>query len=450
MSSQGSTKNMGAARTGFRDESGAWYILDNAGTIMPAVSNDVITSLFRVSATLDAPVRLEALEGALKRTAARFPYFVVELRRGLFWYYFEPFEEELHVVADAVSPSQDYDISRRGTCLFRVRASGPRIACEFSHTLTDGTGGMRFLKNLLVEYFRILGVDPGSPAELSAADPDLYDLDAPYAHEETEDAYNRHFTEEYPAPEKMPRAYHLRSEQLPRHQYRVTCGVIPLEPALALARSMGASLTELFAAAYLDAFQSVWLSDPKAKRRPILAVEIPVNVRKFYPSKTNRNFSLFVLARQDMRLGPRDFPELVSRAHHELRIETDARNISRQISRNVAGSRNFFVRAVPLRLKDFFARLLFAAFGDDLLSGFVSNLGPVSMPEKVAKHIERFDFLPAPSALNKTSASVLSWKGNIYFSFGSLAVSREVERYFFSRLASLGLPVRVECNLGID
>lgn len=447
------SRNLRHSRTGFRDESGTWYALDNAGTIMPAVSNSTVTSLFRISATLDEVVNLSALQSALDRTAARFPYFTVELRRGAFWYYFEPHRGGVTVEADGESPSQDYDIKRKGACLYRVRAQGRRVACEFSHALTDGTGGLRFLKNLLSEYFRLRAESVGYAAAAAPAntDPDIYDPDAPPDHEEYEDAYQRYFPGDYPRPGKLPRAFHIASEQLPRHEYRITSGVIPLAPALELSRSLGVSLTELLAAAFLDALQSLWLSYPAhSRKRSLLAVEIPVNMRKFHPTKTNRNFSLFVLATKDMRLGPREFTEMAHRAHYQLRMENDARMIGRQIARNVAGTRNLFVRLVPLWIKDFFAKMLFSSLGDDLLSGFVSNLGSVSLPPGVAEHVERMDFLPAPSAFNKTSASVLSWRGVLYINFGSLAVSRDLERFFFTRLRRLGMPVRVECNLEVD
>jgi hypothetical protein len=151
-----------------------------------------------------------------------------------------------------------------------------------------------------------------------------------------------------------------------------------------------------------------------------------------------------------MRLGRRDFPEIVSRAHHQLRFEIDIRTIAQQISRNVSGARNVIVRLVPLIVKDFFARLLFSVMGEDLLSGFVSNLGPVTMPPGVEERIERFDFIPAPSVVNKTSISVLSWKGSLYINFGSLAQTRELERLYLTRLRKLGIPVRVECNLEVE
>ena len=475
-------KNLERSRTGFKDSAGTWYAPDNAGSIMPAVSDPVSTSLFRVSAVLDGDIDQDLMQAALERVTRRFPYFHVELRKGLFWYYFVPCRGRPRLVPDSPSPCQDYDINRRGTCLFRVRVTGPRVACEFSHALSDGTGCVRFLKNLVVEYLRLrslaaaapvggtvladaaaapstastgtvlaapgLASPPSAPAD--AADPDLCDLDGPVPPEEYEDAYSRYFTKDYPAPDHLTRAFHLGSAQLPRHQYRATYGILPLDAALALAKKRGLSLTELLAAAYLDAFQSVWMSAPEEKRRrqrPRLAVEIPVNMRKFYPTATNRNFSLFVLVTQDMRLGPRTFDEIAERVHHELRYETDPRNIARQIRRNVGGAWHPLVRVTPLFVKTFLAKAVFSALGDDLVTGFVSNLGTISLPPEYAAQVLRFDAIPTPSAFNKTNAAVLSYQDRLYVSFGSLAESREIERFFYKRLRSLGLPVRVECAL---
>ena len=475
-------KNLERSRTGFNDAAGTWYAPDNAGSIMPAVSDTVSTSLFRVSAVLDGDIDLVLMQAALERVTRRFPYFHVELRKGLFWYYFVPCRGRPRLVPDNPSPCQDYDINRRGTSLFRVRVTGPRVACEFSHALSDGTGCVRFLKNLVVEYLRLRsgaaagrpGTDPASSAgsgpvsgpagpaagtvpaapaavpTAAAADPDLCDLDGEIPPEEYEDAYSRYFTKEYPAPDHLTRAFHLGSAQLPRHQYRATYGILPLDAALALAKKKGLSLTELLAAAYLDAFQSVWMSAPEAQRRrqrPRLAVEIPVNMRKFYPTATNRNFSLFVLVTQDMRLGPRTFDEIAERVHHELRYETDPRNIARQIRRNVGGAWHPLVRVTPLFVKTFLAKAVFSALGDDLVTGFVSNLGTISLPPEYAAQVLRFDAIPTPSAFNKTNAAVLSYQDRLYVSFGSLAESREIERFFYKRLRSLGLPVRVECAL---
>lgn len=438
-----------SAQTRFDDEGGTWYSLDNAGLIMPAVSDAVMPNLFRLSATLDEELDQRLLDTALATVARRFPYFVVELRKGLFWHYLVPHGAPLHVEADSIFPMQDYDVNRRGRCLFRVRVSGRRVACEFHHSITDGTGGMRFLKNLVAEYARLRwsGEAPGGGAGVSA-DEDLYDLDAQPSAEEYEDAYTRHYHGEYPPPRDLPRAYRPHSIPLPRFVYRVTCGVVPLEAALAKAKEYGASLTELLAATYIDSLQELWLAAPgrSGRKRGHISLSIPVNMRKLYPSKTNRNFSLLTFLTQDMRLGPRSFDEIVKRAHHQLRFETDVRTMGSQLSRNVGAAKIFFFRLLPLPLKNLALKGLYSSYGEGLYSGSISNIGAIGLPGWIAAHVERFDFVPSPTR-GKTNIGALSWKGSLYITFGSLGRSREIERLFFCRLRKLGLHVRIECNL---
>ncbi len=436
-------KNARKARTRYQDGLGDWYTLDNAAMIMPAVVSPRDTLLFRVSATLDAPVRIAALQAALDRCAARFHYFVVELRKGAFGHYLEPHGSRVLVEADPPSPCQDFDMRRPGTCLFRVKARESRIACEFSHVLTDGTGGMRFLKNLLAEYYRQLGEEV--PLD---SDPDLLDLDAPADPEETEDAYNRYFPGSYPHPDHERPAFRIPGPDLPVGQYRIITGVMDLEPALALAKSYKVSLTELMTGVYMESLQGLWLGLPKAlRRRTRLSIEVPVNMRQFHPTRTNRNFSLFVHVQQDLRLGRRELSDIVSKIHHQMRCEIDAPSMARHIARNVGGGRNLAVRVLPLFIKSPFMRILYSYYGENIISGVMSNLGSPSFSPAVAAHIERLDMIAAPARTIKTKATMVSWKGKLYLTFGGMGQTREVERLFFQRLASLGLAVRIECNL---
>ena len=93
---------------------------------------------------------------AQRRMVRRFPSFYVRLRRGMFWYYLEGTDACAPVEADGESPC--LPLSRReargGLCL-RVRCWDRRIAVEFFHVLTDGTGGLCFLKTLVAEYLTL-------------------------------------------------------------------------------------------------------------------------------------------------------------------------------------------------------------------------------------------------------------------------------------------------------
>lgn len=441
MSSQ--SLNDKLAKISFRDEVGDWYSLDNAALIMPSVADDVSTYLFRFSATIVEAIHLPSLQTALENTGKRFPYFCVHLKRGFFWYYMVPHAAAPKLVADQDSPCLDFNM-HSGSILFRVRARENTIACEFSHILTDGTGGLRFFKNLLVEYFRLRGI-----ASDISADPDLYDLNAAPEHGEREDAYNRYFPGKYPYPAPERPAFRIKSALLPPGCYRVIRGSIPLAPAKAVAKKYGVSLTELLSAAYIEALQEVWLASKQRQRRlrSRLAIEVPVNMRKFLDTKTNRNFSLFVHVEQDMRLGSRAFEDILLRVHHYLHYEVDGPSMARQIARNVMGGRMLLIRLIPLALKAPLMRFLYSYYGANKISGVLSNLGPVSLPGAIADRVRNIDFILGPSTTCTVHASCLSWGGVLCVNFGSLVVSRETERLFFTRLRKLGLPVKVECNL---
>jgi hypothetical protein len=121
-------------------------------------------------------------------------------------------------------------------------------------------------------------------------------------------------------------------------------------------------------------------------------------------------------------------------------------SIARHLCRNAGSARNLAVRLVPLRVKDFFAKVFFSKFGESMLSGFISNIGQLKMPPAFASHILSFGFVPAPSMATMTNASMLSWNNDLVINFGSLSQSRDLEQLFFRRLRSIGLHVSVSCR----
>jgi hypothetical protein len=403
-----------------------WYVLDNAASFMPALSDRTVTLVFRISAGLTERVSLPELEQALANLAPRFPYYLVELRKGFFWYYLEPLPDQLPVpVADSKYPCLNMHVRRRGRFLFRVRAYRSRIAVEFCHVLADGSGALTYLKAILMEYYRLRGIPS----------PDPQDVFRPG---------------QEPSPEESEEAFHFPALSLLPGQYRVTTGILPLTAVLAMAKEWGATLTEFLVSVYFASLQDMFYLLPAPVRRgmhPHIAVEVPVNLRKIFPSNTMRNFSLYVLPILDTRLGFYEFPEIVKRVHHYMQTHVHRKNISMQIARNVSSGRKLVVRALPLFLKGLAAKLVYKRMGEDTISGFVSNLGRVELPEPLASHVERFEFIPAPSRRCKTNANVVSWKDNLYVCFGSLAASTDLERLFFTRLTAMGLSVAVESNM---
>lgn len=416
-----------------------YYPLDNSAIFIASVTGKASPYIYRMSCELDAPVYLPDLEKALAMVLERFPFLKTELRPGLFWYYLDPMKTPFRLTADSRFPVEYHRLKRWGRYLFRVRVFGARIACEFHHILTDGTGAIEFLRSLVAMYLSLRGVVCS----------DWQDIKKPGAGldpAEFEDAYADLLKKHVPKPGRLPAAFRLTGRRYPGIIYRITTGTAPVSRFLEIARERKVSLTELLAAIYLYTLQSVAESRSTSGYKPI-CIQIPVNMRRLYPSRTLRNFFLFVPLSIDRRLGHYEFDEILTRVHYSMRLNLDIKEMDRQIRRNVGGERNLFSRVVPLVIKNIVLRLMGKVISDKPFSGSLSNLQQVNMPAAFADHIRRFDFIPVRNDLTGANVGVISWKDKLSVTIGSLLIDRSFERAFFTTCVGLGIPVTVESNL---
>ena len=128
-----------------------WLRLDNAAKIYPASRRKNWTNVFRLSATLKDSVDETVVKSALKAALCRFPSINVRLRKGLFWYYLQQLENEPEIISECSYPLTWMSSQELRKCAFRIIVHGRRIAIEFFHSITDGTGAMMFLKSFLAE-----------------------------------------------------------------------------------------------------------------------------------------------------------------------------------------------------------------------------------------------------------------------------------------------------------
>ena len=407
-----------------------WLTLDNAARIYPTALTEWSPDVYRVSVTLKAPIRVTALQEALRSVFPRFPYFQVHLQRGLFWYYLQRDHEIPPVYAMSEVPVSVMPTQKGRRHLLRVQAGGSTIAVDFSHVLTDGAGAIRFLGTLATQYLRLRGVPVGSWEPF--LDPDESPSPGEY-----EDAYKRYCDPSLPGPAKLSAAYHLPDEA--RERSRVITGRVPVGDMLGLAKSRGVSVTEYLVAVYMHALTRIRSSATES--RGTVRIEVPVDMRRFHPSETMRNFSLFISPEIDAGHGAWSFDEIVQRVHHDMRMQADRRDLARQMARNVRVERNPFVRVLPLFLKDALFSYVRRRFGEDPYSGVLSNLGRIVVPEDIADHVASFGVMLGPNPRMKTNCVVFSFSDDLFIAFGSVIENRELERLFFTHLVGAGIPV---------
>lgn len=419
-----------------------WLRLDNAAKIYPAARSQNWSNVFRLSVTLTESVDTVVLQSALDVTVRRFPSIAARLRRGVFWYYIQQLSEVPQVQEEKSYPLTRMSRDEVRRCAFRVIVYNRRIAVEIFHSLTDGNGALVFLKTLTAEY---LSQKHGIriPAGMGV----LGRLELP-SEEELEDSFQK-----YAGPVGVSRqsedAWKLTGTPEPDGFCHLTCFRVPVQQVLDLAHKQGVSLTVFLCAAMMQAIQQLQMERvPDIRRRKHIKVQIPVNLRSLFPSRSLRNFALYTTPQIDPRFGEYSFNEICSEVKHRLGLEVNPRFMSSMIATNIGSERNPFVRIMPLFVKNAVMKLVFHAVGERKSCLSLSNLGAVRVPREMEPYIERFDFILGVQATAPYNCGVLSYGDSLYINFIRNIREPMLEAEFYRVLRELGLSVTVQSNSG--
>jgi NRPS condensation-like uncharacterized protein len=414
-----------------------WYRLDNAAKLFPAIKNRKWMSIFRLSVLMDEAVDSKLLQQALDTVIRRMPVFALKMKAGVFWYYLENNNARPLVQKDVQNPCVRFNFKRNRGFLFRVRYFNRRIALEVFHALTDGSGGVAFLKTLTAEYLKLKGCDiPAENGVLNCAE-------APHP-DEMEDGYSRYANLTAVKSRKESRAYRIRGTREPAHILHIITGLVPADALKAQAMRYGVTVTEYMTGVLIYVLDG--MQRREGHRRDPIKVSIPVNMRRYYPTGTLRNFSIVVNPGIEPKYGEYTFEEVLKNVHHFMQYETSEKHANARLARNVKSERNPLVRVAPLILKNFIINMVFRYSGESRFTSTITNLGVVTVPEAMQEHIERFDFMLGPSRFNKVNCAVITFNGTICMNFTRTIAEPDVEREFFTFLVKSGIPVKIESN----
>ena len=420
-----------------------WLKLDNAAKLFPAIMSGELTAVFRITASLKKPVRYSAVKEAVEITARRFPYYNVSLGSGLFWYYLEYNNKLPRIQAEEKIPCTAFAANRKNEPLYRILVKENRISVEFIHILTDGGGALEYLKSLLFTYFRLTGNTIISAEGIILPD----SLIAP---EEMEDGYKRFFKKRIPPPGKLTKAWHLPFKLNEKPRLEVIRSEIDLCSILAISKKNNVTLTEYIVSVYMFALQKIYLEEKgkdKKQKRGVLRIEVPVNMRRKLPSKTMRNFSLFVLPEIDLRLGEYSFEEILKIVNYQLQTGADIKQIGRFGSQNVGHEKSPFIRVLPLFIKSMAISAVYHRLGSNQCSGIMTNLGGIRLPAEMEDLIDSIELIPTPPNTHvKISTAMVSFRNKLLMNFCNISNSASFEMHFIRILTDSGIAVKILNN----
>ena len=417
-----------------------WTPLDNAAKIYPAVRTKKWSNIYRLSATLNETVDVDVLQSALDVTVRRFPAMCARLRRGLFWYYLEQIQQAPTVRSESSIPLIPMSKEEMRKCAFRVIVYNRRISVEIFHSLTDGSGGLIFLKTLIAEYLQ-----QKYGLTIPATDGVLGRLEEP-TEAEMEDSYQK-----YAGPVSAGRqgtdAWQVLGTPEKDDFVHVTCLRLDTAALSAKAKELGVTVAVFLGAVMMDALQNLQAERiPNPKHRMAIKIQMPINLRRLFPSKTLRNFALFTTPEIDPRLGHYSFSELCDVIRSRMALEANPKFMSTMITANVNAERILAVRIVPLFVKNLIMKAVFKTVGDRKSCLSFSNLGLLKLPPVMQPYVQRFDVIQSVQAKAPYNCAVVSYNNTTCINFIRNIRESALEYHFFKVLQGHGLQVEVESN----
>jgi len=417
-----------------------WYKLDLSAIVYPTLQRRDFSSVYRLSVVLKEEVDPRILQQALDMTLPRFPTYKAAIRKGVFWRYLEPNNRPgPFVQEDVKNPCQPMYFKANNRYLVRVYYYGKRIALEAHHSLGDGTGGMCVLQTLTATYLRLLGHNKIANGGF------VLDINEEPDKEELEDAYMRYANARVCPPRLGEKAYRVRGTKEPFYTLNIIDGIMSVSEVMAVAKKYNATITEYLNSVLLYALLQKQEDDKPVRQRPV-KIAMPVNLRRFFPTITLRNFITMIYPGVDPRLGEYTFEEIVTQVHNYMRYYINEKLLRGDITTNAATQRNPFIRVVPLFLKDFAVRTFYTKIQDRNSSAGLTNMGALKVPEGMKPYIERFDIYMGQPYSTRTNCAIISFEDILTINFASSIVETDVERYFFQKLVRDGIHVKIESN----
>lgn len=417
-----------------------WYKLDLSAIVYPTLQRRDFSSVYRLSVVLKEEIDPEVLQKALDMTLPRFPTYKAAIRKGLFWRYLEPNHRPgPFVQPDVKNPCQPMYFKANNRYLVRVYYYRNRISFEAHHSLGDGTGGMCVLETLTATYLRLLGHDEIRNEGF------VLDINAEPEPGELEDAYMRYANAKVCPPRLQEKAYRVRGTAEPFYTLNIIDGIMSVREVMEVSKRYHCTITEYLNAVLLQALLTKQLEEPHFKLRPV-KIAMPVNLRRFFPSITLRNFITMIYPGIDPRLGDYTFEEIVTQVQNYMHYYVNEKLLRGDITTNAATQRNPFIRVVPLFIKDVVVRAFYASVQDRNSSAGLTNMGALKVPEGMRKYIERFDIYMGQPFSRRTNCAIISFEDTLTVNFASSICETDVEKYFFRKLVQDGIHVKIESN----
>lgn len=415
-----------------------WDKLDNTANLFPVIAGESMSNVYRISVTLTELVDPELLQEALDIVLPKFDGFNLRLQKGIFWYYFEENGNPAPKVKEENTyPCRFIEQNKNKHYLFRVTYFKYRINLEVFHVLTDGMGGINFLKELTYQYLRLchpeirekVGDDLNCGTSLNR-----------------EDSFIKNYRKSSSKPYQTQKAYLVKGEKLLPGEFGVMHGYMKIPALKEVCHRYGVSINEYLVGVFVySVYQECLKGMPSDK--PI-RVAVPVNLRPYFASNTTKNFFVMVSAEFHPTKEYYTFEEILQTVRESLKAQINKENLEKLFSYNVSNEKVWIARIAPLFLKNLAMKIVYtqSALANTTT---ITNIGNIGVEDVYKPYIEMFHAFLAMSKGQHIKGTICSYDDTLVFTFSYDLQDTGIQKVFFRKIAADGIEVQLDSNSGL-
>ena len=410
-----------------------WMKIDTASIMFTCLSSKKWGRTFRVAANLNTgDIRPELLTKAVQDLIPRFPSIYSTLRKGFFWNYQQQVTALPEIRAEHSKVALPITYRNDGRPDFRILYNKNRISIETAHHIADGRGMDIYFASLIERYVELCE-NPEAP----------YTYEAPESQENAFDTY--HIKGGEKADGATVPAYCLEGEIEPDFLQLIFM-FTPLDKLREKAREKDLTITEYLAAAII-------LATVRAAKSPIdkpISIAVPVNLRRFFPTDSIRNFTIQTEITYDT-CGRTDmsFDEICNSIRGQLKNKLQKNELQKSLNRYGSLTKNPVLRVVPNFIKQPVLRMM-QHKSHAANTTILTNTGPSEISERLPDRIDRVEGVNGNTSGYGLicTCSALSFKNIFMLCFSLCSHDTTWPMHCVRALTELGLDVRIESTYG--
>jgi NRPS condensation-like uncharacterized protein len=403
-----------------------WYKLENAAKIFPPSANKKDTKVFRFYVELKEYVDPKMLNKALKETLKEFPLFRSTLKKGFFWYYLEKSNLVPVVEEENKMPCEEL----KDGLLFKVTYYKKRINIEVNHALTDGTGTLSFLQVLIKNYETY---KHNVSKDLIVDNVSIIDREV--------DSYVKYYKKVKLVQKKEdPFAYKIKGKIYPENGLKIIELVMSTKDVLKLSKEKGRTITEYLTAILLKSVSETM--SYKDKKKPVV-IQVPVNLRNYFPSNTARNFFNVINISYKFDNEDESMENILDSVSKQFKNKLTKEELTKSMNSFANFEKIFLIRLIPIFIKDIVLKCIhhFLAYYKTLS---FSNIGIINVPEELEKNINMFGVFTSTDSI---SSCMCSYKDKLVITFTSHFIDHEIQKNFVRFLTEENIEITVNTNI---